>query len=125
MKSTDESARYLKGCGEIGTGGLKIGKIAMRVRVLPVQGMRRLPNGAMVKVFGETEADVPLQMVLRANPAPDPRFEDKPPIALAKVMPVGSEVLVNSGRTAAARAWCAATAPAPAPTGRWRRARRR
>jgi 5'-3' exoribonuclease 1 len=97
MKSTDESARYLKGCGEIGTGGLKIGKIAMRVRVLPVQGMRRLPNGAMVKVFGETEADVPLQMVLRANPAPDPRFEDKPPIALAKVMPVGSEVLVNRG----------------------------
>ena len=97
MKSTDESARYLKGCGEIGTGGLKIGKIAMRVRVLPVQGMRRLPNGAMVKVFGETEADVPLQMVLRANPAPDPRFEDKPPVALAKVMPVGAEVLVNGG----------------------------
>ena len=96
-KSADETARYLQGKGEIGTGGVKIGKVEYRIRVLPVQGMRRLPCGALIKVFGETEADVPLQMALRSNPAPDPRFEDHPSVSLKEVMPVGAEVLVSGG----------------------------
>ena len=97
MYSFSMTIRLLQGKGEIGTGGVEIGKVEYRVRVLPVQGMRRLPNGALVKVFGETEADVPLQMALRSTPAPDPRFEDQPGVSLKEVMPVGAEVLVKGG----------------------------
>jgi 5'-3' exoribonuclease 1 len=52
-ESSLDIEKYLKGRGTPGSGGLDIGKIHLRLRVLPLQGMRRDPvTGESRKVFG-------------------------------------------------------------------------
>ena len=52
---------YHVGNGVPGSGGVHIGHISLRLRVLPLQGMKTNPsNGSKKKLFGKHEADVPL-----------------------------------------------------------------
>lgn len=62
-ESEYEENRYLKGRGVPGTGGIVIGNILIRLLVVPLQGMKtdRL-TGIRKKVFGETVADIPIQV---------------------------------------------------------------
>ena len=62
--STNEESKYLKGRGEPGTGGIIVGSIEIRLLVVPLQGMKtdRL-TGIRKKVFGETIADIPIQVI--------------------------------------------------------------
>merc|ERR1719491_1180299 len=70
--------QYKSGNGLPGSGGVEIGDIQIRLKLLPLQGMKTsASNGSKKKVFGTIEADVPLQMVLWQSPAPDPRFAER------------------------------------------------
>jgi 5'-3' exoribonuclease 1 len=62
-ESSQEEGSYLRGRKEPGTGGIEVGPIAIRLRVVPVQGMHTdRVTGVRKKVFGETEADIPIQV---------------------------------------------------------------
>jgi 5'-3' exoribonuclease 1 len=93
--------KYLRGRGIPGTGGLVIGDVHIRIRVVPLQGMRRDPKlGSTHKVFGTTEADLPIQMALWEPPVEDQRFIETPAVSVESFMPVGSIVLPTQGKYA-------------------------
>jgi hypothetical protein len=103
-EASELEGRYLRGRGVPGSGGLDIGTIVVRLRVLPLQGMRTDPETyARRKVFGNTEADVPLQLALWNAPAVDPRFQESVPSSLSRLFPVGSEVVGVEGKVAGLR----------------------
>ena len=82
-----------------GRGGVNIGEIRIRLKLLPLQGMKRNPtNGSRKKVFGREEADVPLQLALGQAPAPDPRFQERGPMTLKERFAVGSRVVLTKGK---------------------------
>jgi hypothetical protein len=55
--------QYLYGRGVVGSGGLDIGNIVMSIKARPLQGMERdSATGATCKVFGQHEAEVPIQV---------------------------------------------------------------
>jgi 5'-3' exoribonuclease 1 len=59
----NEESRYLKGRGLPGTGGIVIGNVIIRLLVIPLQGMKTdRVTGIRKKVFGETVADIPIQV---------------------------------------------------------------
>jgi len=90
---------YLNGTGVPGSGGVNIGDIQIRLKVLPLQGMRiNLSDGSSKKVFGKTETDVPLQMALWQAPAPDPRFIERSPMTLKERFPAGCRVVLTKGK---------------------------
>ena len=90
---------YFVGNGIPGSGGIDIGEIKIRLKLLPLQGMRVLQsNGAKKKVFGQQEADVPLQLALWQAPAPDPRFQERGPMTLQDRFPNNSNVVVTKGK---------------------------
>lgn len=91
--------QYLNGAGVPGSGGVDIGNIQIRLKLVPLQGMKTSPvNGSTKKVFGKEEADVPLQMALWKAPAPDPRFIERGPMALTDRFPAGCKVLLTKGK---------------------------
>jgi hypothetical protein len=47
--------------------------------------MRKKSDGSTHKVWGRTEADVPLHMALWSSPAPDPRFQETGPQTLSSL----------------------------------------
>jgi len=90
---------YHTGDGSPGSGGVNVGKIKIRLKLLPLQGMKTNPaNGSTKKVFGREEADVPLQLALWQAPAPDPRFQERGPLGLADRFPVDSNVILLKGK---------------------------
>lgn len=90
---------YYIGNGVPGSGGVNIGEIKLRLKILPLQGMRTNPaNGATKKVFGREEADVPLQLALWHAPAPDPRFIERGPMTLQERFPEASAVVLTKGK---------------------------
>jgi 5'-3' exoribonuclease 1 len=90
---------YLVGYGVPGAGGVEIGEIQYRLKLLPLQGMRKNPaNGSTKKVFGTEEADVPLQLALWKAPAPDPRFIERGPISVFDRFPGDSNVVLTKGK---------------------------
>ena len=99
-ESAEESTKYLKGRGIPGSGGLAIGTIDVRLRVLPLQGMKKnVATGARKKVFGNTEADVPLQLVNIEPPAiVDKRFEETEEVPIEELLPLGTKVIGTKGR---------------------------
>jgi 5'-3' exoribonuclease 1 len=99
QESEAEEEKYLKGRGTPGTGGLRVGKIVVRLRVAPLQGLQRDPvTGASKKVFSaKEEADVPIQMALWTPPVVDTRFEETAELSLAELMPHGAEVVALTG----------------------------
>lgn len=90
---------YFKGTMVPGSGGVQIGDIKVRLKLLPLQGMKtNAINGAKKKLFGKEEADVPLQLALWQAPAPDPRFFEKGPMKLQDRFPVDSQVVLTKGK---------------------------
>jgi 5'-3' exoribonuclease 1 len=68
-EAESEESRYLKGRGLPGTGGIVIGNVVMRLLVIPLQGMKTdRVTGIRKKVFGETVADIPIQVSQQGNP---------------------------------------------------------
>lgn len=91
--------KYLNGSGNVGDGGVQIGEIQYRLKLLPLQGMRTNPsNGSTKKIFGSEEADVPLQLALWQAPAPDPRFEERGPTSVQDRFPAESKVVLTKGK---------------------------
>lgn len=98
-ESGEMETGYLKGRGIPGSGGLDIGDVHVRVRVLSLQGMRRDPStGATKKVFGTTEADIPLQLVLWKPPVVDTRFQETAELPVHQLFPHGCEVVAVTGQ---------------------------
>eukprot|EP00934_Nitzschia_sp_Nitz4_P004528 Nitzschia sp. Nitz4//scaffold127_size64804//2701//7868//NITZ4_006172-RA/size64804-processed-gene-0.12-mRNA-1//1//CDS//3329534738//4518//frame0 len=95
-----ESAQgYFAGTGIPGSGGLQLGELKVRLKVIPLQGMsKNAKTGETKKVYGKQEADVPLQLALWKNPAPDPRFDERGPMSLADRFPSGSKVVLTKGK---------------------------
>ncbi|GMH92275.1 hypothetical protein TL16_g12296 [Triparma laevis f. inornata] len=89
---------YKSGDGTPGSGGVDVGDVTLRLKVVALQGMKRNLDGSTTKVFGTEEADVPLQMALFASPAPDPRFQEAPPQSLENRFPVGKDVVLLAGK---------------------------
>ena len=90
---------YLQGYGQPGSGGVEIGPVQIRLKLVSLQGMKVSPvNGSSKKIFGTEEADVPLQMVLWQSPAPDPRFEERGPMTLKDRFPPQSRVVLTKGK---------------------------
>ncbi|KAI8112489.1 hypothetical protein M9434_003812 [Picochlorum sp. BPE23] len=57
--------------------GVDLGKIHLLVHVRPVEGLIRQVDGSIEKRFSKDTHVYPLQMTLRKNPSPDPRFDPK------------------------------------------------
>jgi Exoribonuclease Xrn1 D1 domain/Xrn1 SH3-like domain len=90
---------YYVGNGVPGAGGVQIGEIKFRLKILPLQGMKTNPtNGSTKKMFGNDEADVPLQLALWQAPAPDPRFFERGPMTLKDRFPEGCNVILTKGK---------------------------
>jgi 5'-3' exoribonuclease 1 len=90
---------YFKGTGVPGSGGVQIGEIRVRLKLLPLQGMKTNPaNGSTKKLYGNEEADVPLQLALWQAPAADPRFIEKGPLKLEDRFPAGCDVVLTKGK---------------------------
>jgi 5'-3' exoribonuclease 1 len=90
---------YHIGNGVPGSGGIQIGDIKVRLKVLPLQGMKtNNSNGSTKKVFGNEEADIPLQLALWHAPVPDPRFIERGPMTLQDRFPIGCNVVLTKGK---------------------------
>ena len=90
---------YHVGDGIPGSGGVNIGEVRIRLKVLPLQGMKTNPaNGSTKKVFGREEADVPLQLALGQAPAADPRFMERGPLTLKDRFPLNCRVVLTKGK---------------------------
>jgi len=97
--SEEMNQMYHIGCGVPGQGGVDIGPITVRLKLLPLQGMKTNPaNGAKKKLFGQEEAEVPLQLALWQAPAPDPRFVERGPMTLSERFPENSSVVLTKGK---------------------------
>lgn len=55
--------------------GVEIGEVDVLLHVRPCEGLVRQIDGTVEKRFGKKEVLYPMQMTLRKNPAPDPRFQ--------------------------------------------------
>ena len=90
---------YYGGNGSPGSGGINVNEIKIRLKVLPLQGMKvNASNGSTAKVFGREEADIPLQLALWQAPAPDPRFIERGPMTLKDRFPEGCNVVLTKGK---------------------------
>lgn len=89
---------YLIGTGIPGTGGLIIGDIKLRIKVILLQGIKRdFLTGSTKKVFGKNEVDIPIQLALWSAPTIDRRFIETGELSMNKLMPIGSEVISIKG----------------------------
>ena len=57
--------------------GVDLGDVSLLIHVRPIEGLIRQVDGTVEKRFGKETKAFPLQMTLRKNPAPDPRFDPK------------------------------------------------
>lgn len=97
--SNSMALAHLNGVGIPGSGGVQIGDIQIRLKVLLLQGMKtNAADGSTKKIFGKTEADIPLQMALWQAPAPDPRFMEHGPITLKERFPPECKIILTKGK---------------------------
>ena len=97
--STTMVEQYVAGASYPGSGGVVIHDVQIRLKVVPLQGMKTSPvDGSSKKLFGKEEADVPLQMALSTSPAPDPRFMERGPMTLKDRFPSKSRVVLTKGK---------------------------
>lgn len=90
--------QYLVGAGFPGSGGVSIGDIQVRLKVVALQGMKTSPvDGSSKKLFGKEEAEIPLQVALLKSPAPDPRFDERGPMELKDRFPPKCRVVLTKG----------------------------
>lgn len=55
--------------------GVDCGEVTLLVHVRPCEGLVRQVDGTIEKRFAKKEVAYPLELVVRRNPAPDPRFQ--------------------------------------------------
>ena len=98
-ESEEEALKFIKGRGIPGSGGLNIGPIHIRLRVVVLQGMKKSPEtGARIKQFGTKEIEVPIQLVCFEPPIiADKRFEETEAVPVEKLLPFGSSVIGTKG----------------------------
>ena len=93
QNSEEEKEKYLKGRGIPGSGGLIIGDPLIRLKLVALQGMStNVLSGERKKVFGKSEIDVPIQLVLW-NHVKDPRFVEMSQMPLKSLLPHRCEVI--------------------------------
>jgi len=93
-----QQRNYLYGRGIPGSGGLDVGTITVMLKVRALQGMQRDSiTGATKKVFGQVEAEVPIQLAMWSVPVADPRFIEQGPVSLKDRMPLDAEVVFIDG----------------------------
>lgn len=98
-ESIEMMENYKGGTNIPGSGGVEIGEVKIRLRLLPLQGMKTNPaNGSTKKFYGKEEAEVPLQLALWQAPAPDPRFVERGPMALPERFPPDCNVVLTKGK---------------------------
>ena len=91
--------QYVAGASYPGSGGIVIGDVQIRLKVVPLQGMKTSPiDGSSKKLFGKEEADIPLQLALSTSPAPDPRFMERGPMTLKDRFPSKCRVVLTKGK---------------------------
>eukprot|EP00569_Conticribra_weissflogii_P007667 CAMPEP_0171333012 /NCGR_PEP_ID=MMETSP0878-20121228/3752_1 /TAXON_ID=67004 /ORGANISM="Thalassiosira weissflogii, Strain CCMP1336" /LENGTH=1566 /DNA_ID=CAMNT_0011833895 /DNA_START=148 /DNA_END=4848 /DNA_ORIENTATION=+ len=91
--------QYLVGAGFPGSGGVSIGDVQVRLKVVALQGMKTSPvDGSSMKLFGKEEAEIPLQVALLKSPAPDPRFDERGPMELKDRFPPKCRVVLTKGK---------------------------
>lgn len=96
--ATEEENLYLIGRGKPGTGGIEIGRVHLRLRVTALQGLQRdVVTGATRKKFGQTEADVPIQVVLWSPPVEDTRFVETAALTVERLLPLQTAVVAVAG----------------------------
>lgn len=93
QSSEEEKEKYFKGRGIPGSGGLAIGDVLIRLKLVALQGMStNVLSGERKKVFGTSELDVPIQLVLW-NHVKDPRFMEMSQMSLKSLLPHRCEVI--------------------------------
>jgi len=98
-ESTTMAEQYANGARIPGSGGVNIGDIQIRFKVVPLQGMKTNPqDGSSKKLFGKEEADIPLQMALWEAPAPDPRFIERGPMTIKDRFPPKCNIILTKGK---------------------------
>lgn len=89
-----EENKYYKGRGVPGSAGLRIGEINIVLHVYPLQGLERNPaTGATKKVYGTSEARVPIQLALWKPPVIDTRYLETEGLPVEKLFPYQSTVI--------------------------------
>lgn len=91
--------QYIAGASYPGSGGVSIGDVQIRLKVVPLQGMKTSPvDGSSKKLFGKEEADIPIQLALSTSLAPDPRFIERGPMTLKDRFPSKCRVVLTKGK---------------------------
>lgn len=99
IASNEMASNYVNGINIPGSGGVQIGDVKIRLRLLPLQGMQsNSSSGSTKKLFGKEFAEVPLQLALWQAPAPDPRFIERGPMTLEDRFPVDCNVVLTKGK---------------------------
>ncbi len=57
--------------------GVDLGDVKLLIHVRPLEGLIRQIDGSVEKRFGKETKSFPLQLTLRKDPAPDPRYDPK------------------------------------------------
>lgn len=73
--------------------GIDCGNIKILLAVRKFRGMKRMEDGRTKKWFDKTEMQVPGQLILTRNKAPDPRYEEKNPGTVEEQFPIGAEIV--------------------------------
>ncbi|CCF57300.1 hypothetical protein KAFR_0C03080 [Kazachstania africana CBS 2517] len=63
------------------------------VKVLPVTGLMRTPEGAYVKTYAETPDHYPLQLMVETISNKDERYRERAPVPISQEFPEGSRVI--------------------------------
>ncbi|KAL6776318.1 XRN1 [Auxenochlorella protothecoides x Auxenochlorella symbiontica] len=77
--------------------GVDIGPSPLWVEVRPLEVLVRYADGSFAKSFAEKGELVPLQLALRSNPSPDPRFDPDALQGGAALFEPGSRAVVGKG----------------------------
>ena len=75
--------------------GIEVGNSPIMVHVRACEGMLKLADGSVEKQFSKDEQVLPLQAIVRRNPRPDPRLQDRaaPADGGASAFPKGTQAV--------------------------------
>jgi len=77
----------------LNTRAVDVGPVTVLFGVHLFIGMKRAPNGAIVRAFSEEVTTLPYQLIFPHIPKPDPRYKELPPPSVEDAFPIGSTVV--------------------------------
>lgn len=96
--SSKEVDAYLKGRSTVGTGGMFIDHIQIRVLCQVLIGMKRSSStGESSKIYSTTIVDIPIQLVLWEPLVKDMRFIETSALPIEELYPLGVSVVATKG----------------------------